>query len=303
MIDISRVTPMLACADASALRFPLLASPKIDGIRALIMNGVVMSRAKKPIRNNYVQALFGRSEYDGLDGELCVGPPTAPDLMQKTMAVTRIEGEPDVTFHVFDRWDQPTVPFDVRAVSIRSATPRVKILTQTLVCSQYELDVYEAENLALGYEGVMVRDPEGLYKYGRATQKSQGLTKVKRFVDSEALVIGVEERMHNDNAAETNELGRTKRSTHQAGLRPAGDMGALVCRTPAGVEFRIGTGFTAPDRVDIWKIHTRDYDTVKLDFVPPVVGRIVKYKSFVAAGVKDAPRFPSWLGWRHPDDM
>ena len=43
------------------------------------------------------------------------------------------------------------------------------------------------------------------------------LLKVKRFVDGEALVIGVTEPMHNANEAKTNELGRTARSHKKAG--------------------------------------------------------------------------------------
>jgi DNA ligase-1 len=59
--------PMLASpADMSKLRFPLWLSPKLDGIRALVINGVVMSRSLKPIPNQHVQSLFGHLEgYDG----------------------------------------------------------------------------------------------------------------------------------------------------------------------------------------------------------------------------------------------
>jgi DNA ligase 1 len=45
--------PMLAvdCGDVNALRFPLFASPKLDGVRAVVMNGGLMSRSLKPIPN------------------------------------------------------------------------------------------------------------------------------------------------------------------------------------------------------------------------------------------------------------
>ena len=69
--------PMLAAkTDGKGLSYPLLASPKLDEVRALIINGVVMSRSFKPIPNAHVQELFGRPEYNGLDGELIVGSPT-----------------------------------------------------------------------------------------------------------------------------------------------------------------------------------------------------------------------------------
>ncbi len=146
------------------------------------------------------------------------------------------------------------------------------------------LDAYEAEMVALGHEGIMLADPSGLYKFGRATTKGGELLKVKRFIDSEALIIGMEEEMFNGNEAQTNELGRTKRSTAKDGLVGKGTMGALQVRDVAtGVEFNIGCGFTADERVRFWK---DDY-----------VGLTVKYKSF-PIGTKDKPRHPVYLGMR-----
>ena len=81
--------PMLAATvdpnDLDALRFPLLASPKLDGVRALVSDdGQLVSRNLKPIPNANVQKAFGRPEFAGLDGELVCGDPTAPDAFRKT---------------------------------------------------------------------------------------------------------------------------------------------------------------------------------------------------------------------------
>ena len=55
--------PMLAAAveDVSTLAFPLIASPKLDGIRCIVRNGVAYSRSNKPIRNRHIQQCI--SEY------------------------------------------------------------------------------------------------------------------------------------------------------------------------------------------------------------------------------------------------
>lgn len=109
--------PMLSAtvAEVAKLRFPLLASHKLDGIRALVRDGVVVSRNLKPIPNRHVQALFGRREYEGLDGELLVGDPTDPRaFLGTTSAVMSREGEPDVYFHVFDDCTTPAAPFRER---------------------------------------------------------------------------------------------------------------------------------------------------------------------------------------------
>jgi DNA ligase-1 len=56
------------------------------------------------------------------------------------------------------------------------------------------------------------------------------------------------------------------------------------------IEFSIGTGFDSDTRKDLWK--RRD----------EVIGKIVKFKYF-SQGVKIAPRFPVFLGFRDENDM
>jgi DNA ligase-1 len=96
--------PMLAGkTDGKNLTFPVLASPKLDGVRAIIINGRVMSRSLKEIPNTHVQKLFGKKQYEGLDGELIVGAPTAPNVYRRTMSgVMSADEEPGVGFFVFD---------------------------------------------------------------------------------------------------------------------------------------------------------------------------------------------------------
>lgn len=77
--------PLLACnapANLNSLPYPLFASVKLDGIRCVIKDGVALSRTLKPIRNQYIQSLLGRPEFNGLDGELIVGDPAASDCMR-----------------------------------------------------------------------------------------------------------------------------------------------------------------------------------------------------------------------------
>jgi hypothetical protein len=65
--------PMLATdAELDKLRFPILCSPKLDGIRAVVRGGVVYSRSNKPIPNKWVQSKLSHLEH--YDGELIVAP-------------------------------------------------------------------------------------------------------------------------------------------------------------------------------------------------------------------------------------
>lgn len=114
--------------------------------------------------------------------------------------------------------------------------------------------------------------------------------KVKRFEDTELEVVGVVELNHNDNEAVTNELGHTQRSTAKAGLRPAGVLGALVCKWQ-DTTVEVGTGFTAAQREELW-----------LAGPSYLIGRLAKVKYF-AHGMVDKPRHPVFLGFRSTDDL
>ena len=137
----------------------------------------------------------------------------------------------------------------------------------------------------------MVRKPDAPYKFGRSTLKEGYLLKVKRFTDAEAKIIGFEERMYNENEATTDALGHTERSTHKAGMKPAGDLGAFIVRDlRTEMSFRIGTGFTAAQRKEYWTTRNK------------LMNKIVKYKHF-EQGAVDLPRFPVFIGFRDPEDM
>lgn len=293
--------PMLAAeADLNKLRFPLIASPKLDGVRAIIKGGVVLSRSLKPIPNPHVQALFGRPELEGLDGELIVGSPTAKDVYRVTNgAVMRHYGEPDVEFYVFDRVEYGHTYEDRHAelymrLEERGWYPHVIYHDWQTVEDLEELLEFENSVLDDGYEGVILRCPYAGYKHGRSTVRQQGMLKLKRFQDSEARVIAVEELMHNANEAKTNALGRTERSSHKANQVPMGTMGALLVEDiHTGVRFHIGTGFSAEERAWFWE-HRHTLERGKRT--------LVKYK-FFPVGVKDLPRHPSYLGLRDQMDL
>lgn len=270
-------------------------SAKLDGIRAIIINGQVMSRSLKPIPNKHVQMLFGRREFEGFDGELLVGSYTDPHVYAKTNSgVMSIEGEPAVHFVVFDHIGEPELPWSerVRKVLDASALPANVVPWRGEVVESLEaLRALEAAKLEEGYEGLMIRKVDMPYKFGRSTANQQHLLKMKTFEDGEAVVVGFQELMHNANEAETNELGRTKRSSKAEGLVPMGTLGALIVKDlVTDVEFNIGTGFTSAQRQEIW------------DHREEILGKIAKYKHF-PIGQVDKPRHPVFQGWRDPIDL
>lgn len=285
--------PMLAGKVGSTINFPVLASPKLDGVRCIIMNGVALSRSLKPIPNAYVQKRIGLKKYNGLDGELLVGDPGALDVYRKTVsAVMSEDGEPSFDYHIFDNFEVDA-QFQERYNTLGKfkVDAHIKIVRHLKLRTMEELDEFEADMLNKGMEGVMVRDPNGPYKFGRSTEREGYLLKLKRFEDSEATILSMDELMHNANEAKTNNLGHTERSSHKANMVGMGTLGALNVRDlKTKVEFSIGTGFDAATRQELW------------DNRKNLKGKIVKYKYF-ASGSKDKPRFPVFIGFRDKRDM
>lgn len=291
--------PMLAATvesyDQLKNLYPLLASPKLDGIRALILDGVVVSRNLKQIPNSHVQELFGHLP-NGFDGELIVGDPTSKTCFRDTTSgCMSIDGQPKVKFYVFDMVDQ-SITFEARYDHLKKffkayKDKNVQLVPQKNIKDSFELHEYESTMLDRGYEGVMVRSPDGIYKFGRSTLNETYLMKLKQFKDSEAKILAVEELMHNNNEQTKDALGRVKRSSHKAGKIAAGCMGSLSVKDIyTGVTFDVGAGFTQADRDTLWK----EKDKLK--------GKIIKYKYF-PTGSKDKPRFPVFLGFRDMKDF
>lgn len=304
----------------AAVRYPVLASPKLDGIRATVQQGRLYSRSLKLIPNLEMQTLWGREELNGLDGEIIVGPPTALDCFNRSTSVVMSRNKPatDAVFHVFDCFEDHE--FVLRTTHSKAVVVSVQdMLNFTLqdVChktltTQKELLKYEARQLKVGHEGIMLRDPEGIYKQGRSTLKEGGLIAVKRFVDAEAVILDTYEQEENTNEKTINELGRSKRSTHKAGKVGKDTLGGFtVCmrsefkgRVHLALNalqanpkderfFNIGTGvgLTDASRKVLWAAHRE-----------LLVGQIVKFR-YQKIGTMEAPRMPIFLGFRDKKDL
>lgn len=295
-------TPMKAgpLPALTQLRLPVYGSPKLDGFRCRIIDGVAYTKNHKPFRNEFVQDRIGLKALSGLDGELIVGDPCdnkASTVLGRSAAVMSIRGEPDFTFHVFDRFDRPDRPFKWRLGSAEDivddyASRRpLTLVDHQLLESLAAVTEHEAAALASGYEGTCYRDPFGRYKNGRSTTLEGLLLKFKRFVDGEARVTKLIEGHRNENDNTENAQGNKQRSTKAAGMVPSGLVGTIVAVTKVGKEMNLAPGImTAEDRA-------RYMANPKL-----LIGQWVTWRAF-DYGVKDAVRFAHFHGIRDKDDL
>lgn len=289
--------PLLAGkADLLALDYPIAVTPKIDGIRCLIIDGMPVSRTLKPIRNKRIrQALAGLPSI--LDGELVADNGNFQD---STSAVMAADSTIPWKYCIFD--------YLHKGKTDESYASRIRQLQEVFATESFPLecelllpdyiytldDLQEAhhKHIAEGFEGSMVRTPKGPYKCGRSTQRESILLKLKEFDDTEAVIVGFEELLHNDNEAQVNALGHTERSTHKENKRESGMLGAFVVH-PIGepeLTYRVGTGLTQDQRKQFWQQQDQ------------LLGQLVKVKYF-SQGIKNVPRFPVWLGFRSTDDL
>lgn len=298
--------PMLASDwEEGRAKFPVIVQPKIDGVRGVNLIGEFTARTTKKFKNMHATMFFSQNGFKGFDGEMAAQAMTHPRLCNlTTSALGTIEGEPWLMWHVFDFIDERSISMRYidRLEHLQLQVERVKrnapllgahlsMIEWAWVHSREELDAAVEYHLEEGYEGTIVRDPNGLYKQGRSTAREGGLLRIKQFVEEDAIVLRIEEGMHNANEATINGLGQTERSTHQANMIPNGMVGAMICKdVKTGQEIKVAAGrLTHDERVKYF----RNQDLI--------LGQTIKYQHFVK-GRKDKPRFPTFQSFRADED-
>lgn len=277
------------------LRFPYLVSAKFDGIRAISIDGIVLSRKLLPIPSLQVQEEFCMVDY--IDGELMAGDIFAPNVYNLTQShVMSVDKPYDLSYLIFD-YCQPDwlkTPFYKR---LEEAERLIKPFDVYTLVKHFEVNnidellEFEEQSLGMGAEGIMLRDPVGLYKYGRSTLNENILLKLKREQDDEGLLIDIEEKEENHNALEKDELGYAKRSSSKAGKVGAGMAGTFIVLFN-NMHVRVAPGhFTHEQLVEIWD--NKDAYINKA---------YVKFRHF-PHGAKDAPRQARALGFRDKIDL
>lgn len=277
--------PMLACnvSDLDKIKFPVYCSPKIDGIRCLVIGGKVLSRSLKPIPNKFIQSQMANFIVD-VDGELFIRGMTCNQI---SSAVMSEDGEPDFVYCVFDHISDK--PYSERVPS-GYYPRRFQFVPKVLVHNAEQILELEKQYLEEGYEGLIIRAEDGPYKNGRSTEKEGYLMKLKRFEDSEAIILDFLPERKNNNTQVINELGNKKRSSHKANKEIKETCGILLAKDiHTGVEFRVSAGLTQELKKELWDNQNKYRD------------KLIKYKFMPS--LKEKPRHPTFLGFRDERDL
>lgn len=318
---IGMIKPMLASdADESKIKFPCIIQPKIDGVRGLNMEGTLTGRSLKQHRNRHTTKFFSHRLLQGFDGELTIGEnPVAEDLCRKTSsALGTIEGNPCLKWWLFDYITDYSkiLPYKVRYELLKEKvellktqypllSPHIELIPSCECVSLNDLLTFEEDFLELGYEGVIIRDPNGKHKQGRSTIREGGLLRIKRFIEEEAIVVGLVEGDTNNNEAQTNELGQTFRTSHAENKVPNGMIGSLTCKVIKDV-FDAQTKKLLFKKDDLITVSpgkmTHAERIYYFNNQHVLLGEVIKYK-FFPKGIKDKPRFPNFQSIRNKEDV
>lgn len=308
--------PMLAAVvtdeKLEEIEFPVLLSPKIDGIRCLLHPELgPVTRSFKPLPNELTRDALIRIARDTyLDGELIALNSKCERLSfnETQSALMSRGGRPDFLFYAFDCFRKPSADFmerhyDAEVIINELNSMHFRLVPHTLVGNIEAFRERTEMYVRQGYEGVCLRHRYGPYKSGRSTFRQGWLLKYKQWQDAEGTIIGFEELLRNTNEDVKDNFGYAKRSHAKSGMVPAGTLGALVLETQWG-ELRVGSGFDASLRDQIWRRNTpvdqngeRILDHAECGIELPDIGRVVTFK-YQAYGMQDKPRFPIFKGFR-----
>jgi len=287
--------------ELKSIPLPVIASYKMDGIRCLFYKGKMYTSSLKSFQNENVLARFEHlrklSEDRGIliDGELMAKSMEFNDLSGMIRSFTGSVPD-DLFFYAFDMVinDDFEEPFEERIKHLDRMEEHLylKALPQ-IVCRTYEeIEALYEQAIAFGNcDGLMLRNPAGRYKLGRATNKQNIIFKMKPYVTLDGKIIGIEQATVVDPKAEKtiNELGRSVTS------KKIGDRILIEMACGFKVEYEKGIeivglkGFNHEQRKEIW-LNPNKY-----------IGRWIEFTG-MEVGSKNLVRHPEFCRWRTDRD-
>lgn len=278
--------PMLAAkwdAVKSKVQYPVMVQPKLDGIRLVLTKDGMMSRNGKPILSapHIHKAALASGIFDKypdliLDGELYCHDLNQDfnriiSLVRKSKP-TKEDLEESKQFIQLWCYDVPSYPgtnaerddFRQQLFTLflgrEDIRQNFRYVESTWCNSEAEVDAQLERNLEAGYEGAIIRLPEGMYE----NRRSKSLLKYKKFQDEEFLIEDLEEGRGN----------------------LAGKVGRVICQTKEGKRFAAGMKFSHEEAQEMWE-HRDQYIDCKLV--------TIKYFNITPDGL---PRFPKAIAIR-----
>lgn len=243
------ILPMLAHpldgAHRKHLRFPCLTQPKLDGVRMLVIsNSMKMySRTGKPFDHllplfaAQLRTLIPSSSFPSslvLDGELYVHRAGFQKIVSMAKnASDMAAASKELQYWIYDLYDpaRPNLPTSARmellealfasASADKEKIPKLRLVPVSKCSKEAEIAGILERHEKAGYEGVMLRNGDAPYAPGK---RSNGLLKLKSFVDNEFEIVGFEEATGKDKGTVVFVCSVSTSSTDTFRVRPTGTL-------------------------------------------------------------------------------
>ena len=223
-----KINTLALYTNLEAITYPVLVTPKIKGVRCLTLgDGYAVGVDLQPISNFFIRNELSNYGMGGLDGVLTIAGELDKNFVLDAVFFD-MDSMHNFEYHVFDLWAMPHNDYYDRVADLARLLPRprphmIQLHNPATVYDTDGLVNYWTQCVDHGYDGVMIRQPDGKY-----TKFGTGML--------------VDLSMHSEATATI--------------LRAKGDsstLGAFVVRDRAGNEFDVAHGYTAAQREFFWK--------------------------------------------------
>jgi len=260
--------------------YPVDVQPKLDGVRCLAYwdgdSVKLMSRGGKPWENcehivDELEMVMPKGWV--LDGELYIHGSTFQEITK--LVKKKRQASVNVQYHVYDiprvdgedagTWNERFIELQIfYGVLYENKCSTIDIVSSYTAQNESEVYKLQSDFLEEGYEGAIVREMHGEYRFG---YRSRSLLKVKNFMDNEYEIINF-----------TTGVGKFDGCI------------VWVCVTENGQEFKVVPQGTMEERKDAYTSASKH------------IGQLLKVKYFELTD-DGIPRFPVGLGIRLAEDM
>jgi len=261
--------PMLAPnaePNLETLRYPVLASHKLDGVRFLMFDGKMYSRNMEPLHPAVTRRFTPVIEMTKKTGVCLDGEIWAQDMAFNKIvsAMACHENSGHLYLYVFDmlsveEWyaEKPWTPFSRRVeqyidwCSANDPQGHCLVAVQQHGCrNAAQVLALQQEAQAKGWEGLMLKCPNSVYAHRRVTARQNEFWKMKFWDTINGVIVGFKQMQRLTDEAKANNieksaLGRTKRGHRKDDREAVDDIGSVEIEVTDGQIFPKGTRFFA----------------------------------------------------------
>jgi DNA ligase-1 len=246
---------------------PWIVQPKLDGLRATYSHKEGLLSSSRATFESVPEIVKELRQLDignvSLDGELYCHNISFQSICSLVKRTTTLhEDREKINFTIFDTKEE--VPQSARLIFINSLpqSKYIKILPSFECYNIDEVFNYLNKFIREGYEGIIIRNPQGIYRETRSTD-------IMKYKPTMSEVYTIE--------------GHCQEYSIEG--EPKDSLGSFICWTEEGEVFNVGSGFTKEEREVYWSIRSS------------LKGRKVNVK-FQELTERGVPRFPVFLGIR-----